>query len=114
LVLLLCATRVPAQLIAYKGGLISTRAPAPVGGDYVMVVNTITSTFIATTSVDGNVIDGFYGVYDSRGKLRGVSSRGTLPITGQFKFKNGYLTFVGRILAPNAAYKVQATVGVFP
>lgn len=114
LAFLLLSAAAHAQIVTYKGGLMSTHGPVPIGGDYVMDVNLANNTFVATTSVDCTPIEAFTGSYDAKGKLTGHSMTFGYPISGKFKLKNGYLTFTGRVDAGTFKYKIQCAVGVFP
>lgn len=116
LLLLLGSLTVHAQVVpfVYKGGLISTRGPVPIGGDFVLSANHVQGTFSAVTSVDCTAIEAFIGTIDSRGRVRGTSTLYGYPIVGQFRTRNGYYTFTGRIAGGSFNYRVQASVGVFP
>ncbi len=113
LALLLLAVTAPAQIV-YKGGLISTKGPLPVGGDFVLDLNPATGYFVATTSVDCQVIEGFIGVVDSRGRFTGSSTINGYPIRGQLRVRHGYATLTGFINAGAFRYKLHASAGVFP
>lgn len=97
--------------VTFKGGILSTVAPWPHGGDWVMDLSS-NGYFVATTSIDCIQYGLFTGVVDAQGHLAGRSSAGH-TITGRVAVKNGHTIFTGRIRGFGLTYKVQAVVGVF-